>query len=195
VIFGPLVIVVCAIAALAAPILIDAHHWWPRRFVAALFAAPVLAFVSLYVVDISTPGLWISNWLVPVIDDPSWAIRIVLSIIIDCSLWFTLIWAADSLLSSVRERDEMKLSWRLARASVCAFPLSLYATTGCAYSHSNAFSLLRSWFPLPACALVSFLLFFSLTLALYGVAMRFWPASWLRKVNPDDAKFTTLNLH
>ena len=193
-IFGPLVIAV-ATFALVTPILVNAHRWWPRRFVAAVFVAAALQIMSLYMSGgIGTPGFLIVALLAPVIDDPSWATPLVLWLVIDWSLWFVAIWGADSLLSNVRARSPKKLSWPLARASVCALTPSLFVFTGYSNWHRDAFSLWRPWFLLPACVLGLFLLFLAITLAIYGAAMRFWPASWLKKADPDEAKFTTLNL-
>jgi hypothetical protein len=191
VLIGILLIVVCATAALVAPILVGAQHWWPRQFVATLFVAPVLGIVSFYAFDMSTPGYWLASWRAAAIEDPSIGTGMTLDFIIDSSLWFAVIWGATALLSNLRQRGEKTFSWRLARASVCAFPLSLYATTGYAvFFGSQGFS--RSWVLLSACVSTSLLMFLVLILGLYGVAERFRPA---RSVDSDNDTFTTLNLH
>jgi hypothetical protein len=173
---------------LVAPVFVDADNWWPRRFIAALLLAPVLAIISGYIVQIGTPGFLISAWLGLGIYDPSWALLLATWIVIDCSLWFVFVWGVDSLLRNLLRPEPKKLSWHLIRASAFALAPSLYACTGYASFHLS----LGSSFLLPC--LLSFLFLLGVTSVFLGIAIKVWPASWRREVDSNADKLTTLNL-
>ncbi len=192
--FSILAILICATAALVAPILADGKQWWPRRFVAGVFIAPILAILSFYAFHMATPGWWIASWRTQWVNHPSIATFFVVCFLTDCSLWFAVIWGANALLSCLRHGGNKTFFGQLGCAGSCAFPFSLYTTTG--YSRFFGGELFqRSPIRMFGCVSISFLAFVVLVLGICRIIVALWPASGVLEIDRGDAEITTLSLH
>ncbi len=140
----------------------------PAAAFSAVLASPVFTFISFFALRMSTPGWCVSIWRAQIVDNPSMMTGLLVAFLVDCCLWFIIVWGAYSLFRGARSRREENASGLLLSIACCAFPLGLFTATGLAGYFPNA-AFARSLPLLGGCALLAFVLFSVIILQLYSV--------------------------
>jgi hypothetical protein len=144
------------------------------RIVGTIFLSFVVSLFFFRVLNMNTPGWWITSWRASLVPHPSiWAIFLI-SFAVDSALCFSAIWGAQSLWRQVGEATrvgefESSPPKRIRRHGatiagiLCSIPFSLYTT--CAAVGIFGDRLGRSPTRLATCVLLTFGFFLSV---IYG---------------------------